>query len=263
VALKVELVSMKRCSGLLERACISDADCESAMPGTGTCIEHSDVGAAGPWWVQAPEQVQLGCLPGPCGDEDWIARVDSDPFFDVWTLDTLHVGDCEMVPVATYAIRACTPPDGTICSAPLTIGTIAQPFISPGFRGNCGDVVGPVIGINPEYYFTPPDGFVTVVDITGYVLTKQNYGTANKPQAHPTWIDLHGLGDGEPVCTVSGEPCFEDVDCLPDGGVCRIPGNGRPPNYILNVSDLQQILKGLANHPWVDGSAYINPGECP
>ncbi len=229
VAFTVELTSMKRCSGDLARACIADHDCEAAVPGSGTCIEHPDVGTAGPWWVQAPQQEQLGCLPGPCGDEDWFARLDSTPHFDVWTMATLHVGDCHVIPVVTFHVRACLPPDGIICTDPLTIGTIAQPFVSPGFRGNYGDVAGGVEGTA----FTPPDGYTNVVDISAYTLTKQNYGTANTPQTHPTWVDLHGLGAGN------------------------------PPQYILGVSDLQQILKAFAGDAWTDDPGNMNPGECP
>ncbi len=231
VAWKVTLVSMRRCDGLLSRACTVDDDCEASVPGSGTCVEHPDVGTGGPWWVQAPQQEQLGCLPGPCGDQDWFARVDTTPYFDTWTLSTLHIGDCEIIPVATYEIRACFPPDGTICSDPLTIGTIEQPFVSPGFRSNYGDAVGPVDAITER--FTPPDGFTNVIDVSGYILTKQNYGTANKPQAHPTWVDLHGLGDGN------------------------------PPQYILNVSDLGQILKAFAGDAWTDDPGNLQPGDCP
>ena len=224
---------MKRCSGDPSRACTVDDDCEPAVPGTGTCVHHPDVTTAGPWWVQAPQQEPLGCLPGPCGDEDWFARVDSTPYFDEWTLTTLHIGDCEIIPVATYLVRACFAPDGVLCSEPLTIGTIEQPFVSPGFRGNYGDVVGPVEGTDPDYYFTPPDGFVNANDVLAYLLTKQNYGTPNKPQTHPTWVDLHGLGDGN------------------------------PPQYILNVSDLGQILKGFVGDAWTDDPGNMNPGQCP
>ncbi len=229
VGLKVELVSMRRCSGLLSRACKVDDDCEAAVPGSGTCIQHPDVSTAGPWWVQAPQQEQLGCLPGPCGDEDWFTRVDATPYFDLWTLGTLHIGDCEIIPVASYEIRACLPPDGTVCTDPLTIGTIAQPFVSPGFRGNFGDVAGGVVGTA----FTPPDGFTNVVDVSAYTLTKQNYGTINTPQTHPTWVDLHG------------------------------PGDGNPPQYIVNVSDVGQILKAFAGDAWTDDPGNMNPGECP
>ncbi|MEE9158506.1 MAG: hypothetical protein V3U60_09000 [Gammaproteobacteria bacterium] len=231
VALQVTLSSMKRCSGDLSRACTDHDDCETAVPGSGTCIEHADVGSAGPWWVQAPQQEPLGCIPGPCGDDDWFARVDATPYFDTWTLETLHVGDCEVIPVASYEIRACLPPDGAVCSEPLTIGTIAQPFVSPGFRGNYGDVAGPVDPFMLQ--FTPPNGFTNVIDVSAYTLTKQNYGTPNRPQTHPTWVDLHGLGDGN------------------------------PPQYILNVSDLGQILKAFAGDAWTDDPGNMNPGECP
>ncbi len=230
-ALKVELASMRRCSGRPSRACRIDDDCEAAVPGSGTCVEHADVSAAGPWWVQAPQQEQLGCIPGPCGDEDWFARVDGAPYFDIWTLSTLHIGDCEIIPVATFSISACFPPDGTVCSDVLTTATIEQPFVSPGFRGNYGDVVGPVDAITEQ--FTPPDGFTNVVDVSSYSLTKQNYGTANKPQTHPTWVDLHGMGDGN------------------------------PPQYILNVSDMGQILKAFAGDPWTGDPGNMNPGQCP
>ena len=137
--------------------------------------------------------------------------------------------DVIAIPAASFEVRACQLPDGALCSNPLSIGTIRQPYVSPGFRGNYGDVVGGVVGTE----FTPPDGFTNVVDITGYALTKQNYGTANTPQAHPTWIDVHGLGDGN------------------------------PPNYILNVSDLGQILKALAGGKWTDDPGNLNPGDCP
>ncbi len=230
IGIKVQLASMKRCSGAPYRACTGDEDCEATVPGSGTCIEHSDVETAGPWWVQAPQQEPLGCLPGPCTDEDWFARVDSTPYFDVWTLSTLHIGDCEIIPVATYEVWACLPPDGTICTGPLTIGTIEQPFVSPGFRGNYGDAVGPVDAITEQ--FTPPDGFTNVIDVSGYILTQQNYGTPNKPQTHPTWVDLHGLGDGN------------------------------PPQYILNVSDMGQILKAFAGDAWTDDPGNMDPGQC-
>jgi hypothetical protein len=157
--------------------------------------------------------------------------LDSIPYFDTWTLNTLHIGDCAIIPVASYEIRACAPPDGTVCGEPFTIGTIEQPFVSPGFRGNYGDAVGPVDAITEE--FAPPDGFTNVIDVSAYILTKQNYGTADKPQTHPTWVDLHGLGDGN------------------------------PPQYIINVSDLGQILKAFAGDAWTDDPGNMNPGQCP
>jgi len=206
---------------------------KSAVPGSGTCVEHPSVGTAGPWWVQEPQQEQLGCLPGPCGDEDWIARVDGAPHSQVWTLSTLHIGDCEIVPAATYNVYTCDPVVMDFCSEPLLVATQSLPFVAPSARGGYGDVVGPVEGIPPDLAFTAPDGFVNTVDVLGYLLTKQNYGTPNNPQAHPTWIDLNGIG------------------------------SGNPPNYILNISDLTQILFGLLGHPWTRDPGNMDPGECP
>jgi hypothetical protein len=81
--------------------------------------------------------------------------------------------------------------------------------------------------------FTPPDGFTIVVDVSAYILTKQNCGTPDKPQTHPTCVDLHGLGAGQ------------------------------PPHYILNVSDMGQILKAFASDAWTDDPCNKNPGDCP
>ena len=92
-------------------------------------------------------------------------------------------------------------------------------------------MAGAVDAVTEE--FAPPDAFTNVVDVSAYILTKQNYGTANKPQTHPTWVDLHGLGDGN------------------------------PPQYILNVSDLGQILKAFAGGAWTDDPGNLNPGQCP
>lgn len=52
-------------------------------------------------------------------------------------------------------------------------------------------------------------------------------------QCHLTWVDLHGLG----------------------------PGN--PPNYIVNVADLQMIMLGLRDNRWTDVGGNLKPGECP
>ena len=101
--------------------------------------------------------------------------------------------------------------------------------MAPGFRGNYGDVAGTVIGTD----YTPPDGYTNVIDISAFKDTKQNYGTSNIPQTHPTWVDLHGLGDGQ------------------------------PPQYILNVSDLGQIKKGFVGDTWTGDPGNMNPGECP
>jgi len=253
VGLRVELTSLKRCEDDLERACTENSDCT-----TGNCVQHQDVGSF--WWVQAPQDPVGGCIPGPCGPTDQIARVDSAFYSEVWDLSTLHIGDCEIVPVATYQIRACLTADGSVCSEPLTVGTIEQPEGSPGSRVDFGDVAGQVDAGTGN--FTPPDGFATVVDISAYVLTSQNYGTANLPQTHRTWVDLHGLGTGTTVCVISGTPCFDELDCAP-GEACTVPANGTPPNSIINVSDLQRIILGVQGSTWMAIPDHLNPADCP
>ncbi|UCE58617.1 MAG: hypothetical protein JSU63_14375 [Phycisphaerales bacterium] len=251
VALKVELVEMTRCAGDLRRTCSVDVDCpnvcdnnadttcsgDSACSGgtcalTAPCVHHPDEGLS--WWVQEPEQEPRGCrLPGGCTDEDWFARLDTTPVFRAWDnfgvadSSLLHIGDCQMTPVATYAVSACVPPEGSPCSDAFVIGTILRPP-----PGNYGDVVGPVDPVTAE--FDPPNQILSVGDISGYLLTNLNYGLPGDPmpQAHWTWIDLIGSGG------------------------CAIP-ECNPPNGLLNITDLQYILRGLQGLPW-----RCTPGEC-
>jgi len=43
----------------------------------------------------------------------------------------------------------------------------------------------------------------------------------------------------------------------------RAPAPGNPPQYILNVSDLGQILRALQGDKWTDDPGNLNPGSCP
>ncbi|MFQ5589737.1 MAG: hypothetical protein ACE5HE_01110, partial [Phycisphaerae bacterium] len=244
VAYKVTLASMRRCSGDLRRACAVDGDCVNvcendndarcsspaqcggaACVATGPCVEHPDTGRL-LGWVETPFQEPLGCPNMTCANDDWIARVGPAPVFQVWTQDTLHIGDCVIVPVATYAIEACLPPDGASCSSALLIGTIEK----PGFNKNFGDVAGPV-DLSGNY--TPPDRLVNVVDFGAYFVTVQHFGTAMLPQAHPTWIDLVGSGPGS------------------------------PPNYIMNVEDLDKITFGYGERVYTQDGDFLDPAACP
>ncbi|UCE60716.1 MAG: hypothetical protein JSU63_02985 [Phycisphaerales bacterium] len=253
VALRVDLAEMMRCTGDLRRTCSVDGDCPNVCDndaditcagdpacGGGTCvvtapcIHHPDEGLS--WWVQEPQQEPLGCrLPGGCTDEDWFARLDNAPHFRTWNnfgvadSSLLHISDCQITPVATYAVSVCLPASGDICSDSLMIGTILRPP-----PGNYGDVVGPVDPVTTE--FDPPNQILNVGDISGYLLTNLNYGLPGdpKPQAHWTWVDVEGQGD----------PFYR-------------------PQGILNVSDLNQILFGLAGRPFSWAGNNVDPGDCP
>ncbi|UCE60225.1 MAG: hypothetical protein JSU63_00460 [Phycisphaerales bacterium] len=227
VAFRIEVTSMKRCSGNPARSCVTTADCASPLPDDGECIEHTSVGHFG--WVSEPFdpscQYDVGEPPdGPCDGVDFIARFVDAPVFRVWHENPLHVGDCEIVPVARYALRATL--DGVAFTDAVEIGTILKPLDK-----HFGDTVGMGTGdLPPDPGFTPPNQIVNVNDVTAYLLTA--FGPTT-PSTHRTWVDLHGLGTGS------------------------------PPNYILNVSDLTLILFGLKGQVYTSGIERLNPADCP
>ncbi len=236
-SIKVEIAEMNRCSGDARRSGITDDDCPSVCQAepdlhscgdgsicpdgvcieTGPCVPHPDVGLS--WFVQEPQTRGAACPNGMCDEDDYYARVDAvvygsdwkDECEDVripgWTSGcaTLHIGDCEIVPGVKYNVYACHPVLGGPCSDPLQVETTRKPELMPHF-GDIASVGGPSLN------FGPPDDYTNVIDIGAYLLTNKNWGTSNLPRAHPTWIDLVGLGPG------------------------------RTPDYILNISDLNAIL---------------------
>ncbi|UCE58963.1 MAG: S8 family serine peptidase [Phycisphaerales bacterium] len=222
VAMQISLSSMLRCSGDPAAACSEDSDCE---PGTGPCAEHPSVGTV-LGWIGAPWDASCYGEDGtpngnPCTGE-YLTRVVDEPVFMRWP--TVHIADCQIVPVATYDLRLTK--DGTVLSEPLPVGTIlkAAPW-------HYGDTVGVGTGdLPPLPGFTPPNQIVNVNDVTAYLLTAKGDST---PSVHPTWVDVHGLGDGA------------------------------PPNYLLNVSDLQRILFGLEGQRYSDAADQLDPGDCP
>jgi hypothetical protein len=248
VSIKVEVAEMRRCQGELRRSCLQDSDCPGVcdndldkfctMPSqcegepclaTGPCVDHPDVGLS--WFVQQRFHEDAGCIPS-CTDEDWIARVSDAVYAEAWNLDLLHIGDCPISPGITYAIYACDPTNGLLCSEPLVVATQVFPHGTP--PGDYGDIAGDTLGTDPDYYFAPPDGYVNVKDVSAWMLTKLNYGTPDMPQLHPTMADLHGLG------------------------------TGIPPNYILNINDLTAVYSFgfVRGWPWVNTQGGLPPGDC-
>ncbi len=261
ISIKVEIAVMNRCQNDLRRSCIDDEDCPTVCQGAkdtfscsgdscgndGPCIEsgpcgpHPNVGLT--WYVQEPQTRGVDCPNGMCDEEDYYARVDAavygsdwkgeceDVHIPGWTggCSALHIGDCEIVPGVVYNVYACDAINGDPCSEPLVVETTRKPQLMPHY----GDVAGSVDAGNP-CCFTPPDAYTSVIDIGAYLLTNKNWGTTTIPQAHPTWIDLHG------------------------------PGDGIPPQYILNVTDLIMILQGFVNiWPYENTIGGLAPGDCP
>ncbi len=167
-------------------------------------------------WVSAPVD--------PEGTGDWVSNVVADPVIRAWPEETIHIGDCEIVPLATYGIRATS--DLVILGSPLGVATIHKPGAL-----FYGDVVGEGTGdLPPLPGFTGPNRVVNITDVLAYKKTLQG---PSSPSAHMTWVDLHGLGDGS------------------------------PPNFILNVSDLGRILFGFAGKEYADTPGQVNPEDCP
>ncbi|MHC4697656.1 MAG: hypothetical protein ACYTFA_13040 [Planctomycetota bacterium] len=240
-------------------------DCSTTYPPS-TCIWSGPCVDLAPtfdpplaWVVQQPIQEPVpgvcrrpGCPPYPpgrdncCEDDDWIAYLGSTvpeltggytSWSDVWAdlpAGALHIAGCAIVPVVTYAVYACSPGNPDVCSEPLMVATQkfphkARPTAFPLF----GDLCGGTAGSPPEVL--PPDGYVSVKDLLVMLSTMINYGSTTLPQAHPTWVDLYGLG------------------------------TGIPPNYCLCVSDLQAMLSFALtyNWPWATGHGGLDPQDCP
>ncbi len=258
MSIKVEIAEMNRCQNDLRRSCVDDADCPTVCAAApdlhsceggsicpdGVCIDsgpcgpHPNVGLS--WFVQEPQTRGANCPNGMCDEEDYYARVDAAVYVSdwkdecedahipdwTWGCRTLHIGDCEIVPGVKYNVYACAPA-GDPCTSPLEVETTRKPELLPHY----GDVAGPV---TPQLLYTPPDDYTSVIDIGAYLLTNKNWGTTNLPQAHPTWLDLHG------------------------------PGTGIPPQYILMVTDLTIILRAFIDiWPYESGFGGLAPGDCP
>ncbi|MBU0717258.1 MAG: agmatine deiminase family protein [Planctomycetes bacterium] len=117
---------------------------------------------------------------GPLGwvgeaDENGIARLSASPVYGTAWPTVIHLGDCAVVPVATFAISAT--PDGSSFSNPLVVGTIARP--SPQYWADC---VGQMAG----GAWTVPNGVVNFDDVTAAV----QYFTSTPTAPHLTTVDL-------------------------------------------------------------------------
>ncbi|MBU0717048.1 MAG: hypothetical protein KJ749_02270 [Planctomycetes bacterium] len=120
----------------------------------------ASVGAVG--WVGEP-------------DVTGMARLVSGPFYsDSWPT-VVHVGDCAVVPVATYEVRATI--DGINFTEPLQVATILRPGVSAW-----GDVVGSLVASE----WTGPNGVVNFDDVVAAV----QFFTSATTAPPLTWVDI-------------------------------------------------------------------------
>jgi len=122
-------------------------------------------------------------FPGSIGVLGWVgppapnrtAEIVAAPFFsDAWP-SKVHVGDCKIVPVATYEVQ--DSPDGTIFGAPVSVSTIPAP--TSKFWGDC---VGDFDGV----LWSPPNGVQNISDVQAAIVTFQ----AGASAAPLTWMDV-------------------------------------------------------------------------
>ena len=201
------------------------------MPDGEICMNDQAGSVGRTWWV-GPENAATGVhlmVTQPCRkvSTNWPAVV--------------HVGDCEIAPVATYGVRAVNV-TAIAESAELEVSTIDKPntYWADGVgplgnycTGNWAACTGPVDcpGESCIEQWPPPDGFTNFNDVTAAVFKFQMLPGFTVP--HMTWVDMYGAATGDPK-----------VD---------------PPDYVVNFSDIQQIVLGFQGWPYL----FADPAECP
>ena len=125
----------------------------------------------GSCWVDAPDGL---------GNSKCV----SAPVFRIWTEAVTHVGDCEIMPVANYEVRASA--EGTVFSPPLTLATIAVPALNNKLWGD-------VAGINNGSQWTAPNQFSNVQDIVAVLSYITNL--AIKPEFQRANLEAVSSGD--------------------------------------------------------------------
>lgn len=119
----------------------------SFNPNNGTSVVALQVtkttSPVGSCWVDAPDGL---------GNSKCV----SAPVFRVWSEAVVHVGDCEIMPVASYEVRASA--EGTVFSPPLALATIPVPTLN-------GKLWGDLAGVNDGSQWTAPNQFANVQDI--------------------------------------------------------------------------------------------------
>lgn len=134
-------------------------------------------------WVGEPrdpscQNIDTGApLPGnpECQGVDAVSRVSSSPYYSASWPSLVHVGDCRIVPRATYEMQAVTDAPVRV-SAALSIDTAAKPGILPW-----ADSVGSFTGS-----WSGPNGVVNFDDVTAQIRCFLKLPDA----PHMTWADI-------------------------------------------------------------------------
>ena len=101
----------------------------------------------------------------------------------VWTESVVHIGDCEITPVAMYDIESTE--DGVVFSDSLAVPTAPQPQ---------GKFWGDAVGLNNGVEWTPPNGFANVTDVVSVLAFIQ--GNAIRPAFQV--VNLEAISSADP-----------------------------------------------------------------
>ena len=115
----------------------------------------------------------VGWLGEPDGND--ISRVEASPYFsDAWPA-VVHASDCEIVPAATYGVRASL--DAIGFTDPLAVPTTPRP--GTAWWEDC-------VGLLDGDTWTPPNGVVSFDDVTAAIQYFMTAATA----PHVTVVDI-------------------------------------------------------------------------
>lgn len=230
-----------RCSDTGD-ACISaQIDCtplgQSCDVSGDLCVNDRAGSVGSIWWVgpESPLGNGVHLLVG-----ETFREIQSD-----WP-SVVHVGDCEVVPVATYGVRVVDVQHG-FESPELEVQTIQRPatgqwadavgtlsFFCDGDSRNASCAAGVEscpAGQACTPAWPPPDGTVDFDDLLAGVFAFVR--EPGRPLPHTTWVDMHGAGRGRAV---------ED-----------------PPDFVLNLTDVQFIVLAFEGRPY----PFSDPADCP
>lgn len=140
---------------------------------------------------QTPTAIKVTRTAPPFGDVGWVGVPDSrglaglkaSPVMRVWTDMAVHVGDCAIIPNATYELRTTT--DGGVFSQPFVVSTVAKP---------AGKDWGDTVGVLAQGAWTPPNGFANVQDVVAVLHNIQALPGA----PHASVVDLQAISTSDP-----------------------------------------------------------------
>ncbi len=121
----------------------------------------------------------VGYVDIPDPENSLISRVVPEPIYRFWPEPIARVGDCRIVPAASYRIRAVVPTEPISRSDPLSIDTTPSPY--PKYWCDC---VGGFDGV-----WQVPDGVVNMNDLMAAMQTFQWHD--NRPPV--TWCSIYYL----------------------------------------------------------------------